>query len=155
VTKDVRLRDVTEGDLPILFEHQLDPEATHMAGFPARDWQAFMAHWTRILNDESVIAKTILCDEHVAGNIGSWEASGRREVGYWLGKEHWGKGVATEALSQFVAQVKARPLFAHVVAHNVASIRVLEKCGFAISGEGSDSSVTGDGVEELLLKLEA
>ena len=35
----------------------------------------------------------------VAGNTGSWEQDGRREIGYWIGMEHWGKGVATKAVS--------------------------------------------------------
>ena len=42
-------------DLPVFFEHQLDPEATHMAGFPSSDRESFMAHWNRILEDESVV----------------------------------------------------------------------------------------------------
>jgi len=50
-TRDVVLRDVTEADLPILFDQQLDPEANRMAAFPARDRDAFMAHWTKIMAD--------------------------------------------------------------------------------------------------------
>jgi RimJ/RimL family protein N-acetyltransferase len=50
------------------------------------------------------------------------------EVGYWIGREYWGKGVATEALSQFLAHAEVRrPLHAAVAKHNVGSIRVLEK----------------------------
>ncbi|MFN8426694.1 MAG: GNAT family N-acetyltransferase [Anaerolineales bacterium] len=30
-----------------------------------------------------------------AGSIGSWDMEGKREVGYWIGKEFWGKGIAT------------------------------------------------------------
>ncbi|HET7271550.1 MAG TPA: GNAT family N-acetyltransferase [Rubrobacter sp.] len=130
----VILRDVIESDLPVFFEHQLDPEATRMASFPARDRKAFMAHWTRILADETVFTKTILLDGHVAGNVVSFVQSGEREVGYWIGKEYWGKGVATQALSAFLDQIDTRPLYAHVARHNIGSIRVLEKCGFRISG---------------------
>ncbi len=36
-TGGVMLRDVEEADLPVFFEHQLDPEATRMADFSARD----------------------------------------------------------------------------------------------------------------------
>ncbi len=39
------LRDVTEDDLPILFEHQREPDANRMAAWPARSHGAFMAHW--------------------------------------------------------------------------------------------------------------
>ena len=55
-----KLRDVTEDDLLVFFEHQLDPDATHMAAFPARDREAFMAHWSKILVDETVTKKTIM-----------------------------------------------------------------------------------------------
>jgi RimJ/RimL family protein N-acetyltransferase len=151
LTDGVVLRDVTERDLPIFFEHQLDPDANQMAAFPARARDAFMAHWTKILDDETVTTKTILFDGHVAGNVVSWQQSGKREVGYWIGKEYRGKGIATQAPSGFLSHVTARPLYAHVAKHNIASIRVLEKCGFTISGEGAP----GAEVEELVLILRA
>jgi hypothetical protein len=44
LTDSVLLRDVEEDDLPVFFEHQLDPEATRMAAFSARDRKAFLAH---------------------------------------------------------------------------------------------------------------
>jgi RimJ/RimL family protein N-acetyltransferase len=152
-TGNVRLRDVTEDDLPILFDHQLDPDASRMAAFPPRDREAFMTHWIKILGDDDLTKKTILCDGHVAGNVASWEQAGRREVGYWIGKEHWGKGIATRALSQFLGHERGRPLYAHVAKHNVASIRVLEKCGFTISSEEAVSLVPGDKVEEFIFEL--
>jgi RimJ/RimL family protein N-acetyltransferase len=148
---DVHLRDVIESDLPIFFEHQLDPDATRMAAFPARNRDGFTAHWTKVLGDENNIVKTVLFDGRVAGNVGSWEQSGEREVGYWIGREFWGKGVATRALSAFLDHDRTRPLYAHVAKHNIASIRVLEKCEFEIAGE----DVGADQVEELIMKLGA
>jgi RimJ/RimL family protein N-acetyltransferase len=124
------LRNVIASDLPTFFEQQLDPIANQMAAFPARDRDAFMAHWAKIMADDDNILQTILCGDQVAGNIVSWEHAGEREVGYWLGREFWGKGIATQALSLFLQQVTARPLVAYVAKHNLASIRVLEKCGF-------------------------
>jgi RimJ/RimL family protein N-acetyltransferase len=86
----------------------------------------------------------------------SFEQSGEREVGYWIGREYWGKGIATRALSEFLGHVKVRPLYAHVAKHNIASIRVLEKCGFTISGEDKRfSNARGEEVEEFVLKLRA
>jgi RimJ/RimL family protein N-acetyltransferase len=146
MTDDVFLRAVTEADLPIFFEQQLDPEATRMAAFPSRDRDAFMAHWAKIMTHDTNILKSILFNEQVAGNIVSWEQGGQREVGYWLGKEYWGKGIATKALAAFLCQVKTRPLYAHVARHNLASRRVLEKCGFRMYNEE---------VEEFVLKLKS
>ena len=71
-----------------------------------------------------------MADGTVAGNIASWEQDGQRLLGYWVGREHWGRGVATQALAQFARQVTARPLYAHVAVHNAGSVRVLEKCAF-------------------------
>jgi RimJ/RimL family protein N-acetyltransferase len=142
---DVTLRDVKRGDLPIFFEHQLDPEASRMADFPSRDRKAFMAHWSRILDDETVTTKTILFEGNVAGNVVSFVRSGEREVGYWVGREYWGRGVATRALSEFLGHIVTRPLYAHVARHNIASVRVLQKCGFRVCGEEP---------EGIILKLE-
>lgn len=150
----ILLRDVTESDLPIFFEQQLDHDATEMAAFPSRDKDAFMAHWTKIMADESNILKTIVFDGQVAGNIVSWEGSGEWEVGYWIGKEYWGKGIATQALLLFLDLVKTRPLYAHVAKHNVASRRVLEKCGFRMIGMEWVLDMQGENkVEEFILKL--
>jgi RimJ/RimL family protein N-acetyltransferase len=153
MTNDILLRDVIESDLPIFFEQQLDPEATAMAAFPPRDRDAFMLHWRKIMSDKSVILKTILYDGQVAGNIVSWETLGEREIGYWLGKEFWGRGIASESLRQFLGVVRSRPLFAHVARHNVASKRVLEKCGFTAIGEDKYLDRNGKEVEEIILKL--
>jgi RimJ/RimL family protein N-acetyltransferase len=145
----VALRDVRDDDLPLLFEHQLDPEATAMAAFPARNREAFMAHWARIRRDDTVMLRSVLHDGQVVGNVVSWENDGVRYVGYWIGKEHWGQGIASDALAAFIGELTMRPLHARAAKHNGASIRVLEKCGFAISGV----VVTDADVEELLLVL--
>jgi len=156
LTSDVRLRDVAEGDLLIFFDDQLDPDATQIAAFPARDSHAFMAHWTKILADETITKKTIIFDGQVAGNIVCWEQFGERLVGYWIGKHYWGKGVATAALAAFLGHVQARPLYAHIAKHNIASIRVLEKCGFTIFGAARDAPDAGcEQIEEYVLKLRA
>lgn len=148
------MRDVTKGDLPSFFEHQFDPVANEMAAFTARDEDEFMAHWTKILNDDTVVTKTVLFDDRVAGNVVSFERDGEREVGYWIGREFWGQGIATKALLEFLRHVTARPLFAHVATHNIASIRVLEKCGFVVYGEAkTPANERGEEVEEFILKL--
>ena len=153
MTSEVLLRDVEEADLPIFYEQQLDPEATAMAAFPSRDRESFMAHWAKIMADKSVILKTILFDEQVAGNIVCWEQDSERQVGYWVGKEFWGKGIATKALAEFLNQVKTRPLVAHVAKHNIASRRVLEKCGFTLTREDKYYNARGEEMEEVILEL--
>ena len=73
----VQLRDVTEQDLPIFFEQQLDPGANHMAAFTAKnpsDRAAFMVKWTGILCDEAILKKTVLFGGQVAGHVMSFTA---------------------------------------------------------------------------------
>src|SRR6185503_5178662 len=91
--RHVRLRDVEIGDLPTLFEHQSDPDANSMAVVNPRGVEAFNAHWAKILADRSVVAKAILADGALVGQISCFKMDGRDSVGYWIAKEHWGKGI--------------------------------------------------------------
>lgn len=127
---DVRLRPVTDDDVAIFFVHQSDPDAAAMVAFTPRDEQAHTAHWNKIRAIDTGVMRTIEADGEVAGNCVSWLQDGRREVGYWIGKEYWGRGIATRALSLFVEEIEERPLHAWVARHNAGSIRVLEKVGF-------------------------
>ena len=147
---NIRLREVEPGDLPLFFAHQQDAGAAAMAAFPSRDRAAFDAHWAKILADKTGLIRTIVlasaasadsaAGEQVAGNIVSWNSDGKREIGYWIERAYWGRGVATAALSAFLRLEQTRPLYAGVAKHNAASIRVLEKCGFTF-GEDDDTHV--------------
>jgi RimJ/RimL family protein N-acetyltransferase len=147
------LREVREDDLDVLFEHQREPDAVAMALFPAREREAFDAHWRRILADDRLVARAIEVDGEVAGNVLSWEQDGRQLVGYWLGREFWGRGLATAALTELVAELD-RPLHAWVASSNAGSIRVLEKCGFVqVGARAEHDERLGVIVEELLFEL--
>jgi Zn-dependent protease with chaperone function/RimJ/RimL family protein N-acetyltransferase len=153
--RDVRIREVRDGDIAVFYDHQRDPEATRMAAFPAREWDAFAAHWRRVRAADTTVTRTIVVDGQVAGNVVSWAQAGRRQVGYWVGREHWGRGVATTALALFLQHVSARPLHADVAAHNIGSIRVLERCGFRPAAGPDRESAAQDDIEELHFVLEA
>ena len=154
MTAHVHLREVEQADLAEFYEHQRDPVASQMAAFPPRDRDAFVAHWKKILADDKVVARTIVSQAQVAGNVVCFQQSGKWFVGYWLGRRFWGQGIATQALAGFVASVAARPLHAYVAKNNVASIRVLEKCGFAVSGESRAAAPTGgEAVDEFIYTL--
>jgi RimJ/RimL family protein N-acetyltransferase len=151
----VELREVTPADVEVFYEHQLDPEARRVAVFPLREHDAFTAHWRdRILANDANLAWTIVADGEAAGNMLCFERDGKREVGYWLGREFWGKGIATEALAVLLREVTERPLYARVATSNVGSIRVLEKCGFTtIGSERHADEAMGEEIEEALLEL--
>lgn len=155
VPEHVTLREATEDDLAVLYQHQLDPEASVMAALTPRSETAFYAHWRRIMTDPSVIVRAVVVDGDLAGNVLSFLRDGRREVGYWIGKRHWGKGVATEALRRFLEELDERPLFAYVAKHNPASARVLEKCGFEIVGEAPGFATIGEEpIDGVVLRLD-
>jgi len=148
------LREVVEADIPVFYEQQREPEANRMALFPARDWDAFRAHWQKILADDRSWQKTIVADGAVAGNILCFDRDGRREVGYWLGRDFWGRGLATKALAELLEEEPVRPLYATVATTNRASIRVLEKCGFVVVDSRSEfDEKWGEQVDELILEL--
>jgi RimJ/RimL family protein N-acetyltransferase len=154
-TPAVRLRSVEDRDLDVFFDHQADPQAVEMAAFPARDKDQFAAHWARVRADGTKVVRTIVADGVVAGNIGSWQEDGQQLLGYWVGREWWGRGVATRALALLVDEVPTRPLYAHVAVHNVGSIRVLEKCGFRRDRvQEAEAPTPDDGVEELIFVLD-
>ncbi len=131
----VTLRDVTGADVAVFLVQQADPEAARMAAFPIRDRATHFAHWEKILADPTLGKQAIVVGERVAGNVVSFPLGGHRLVGYWLGREFWGQGIATRALAAYLALEPARPLHARVAKANVASCRVLEKGGFRVVGE--------------------
>lgn len=152
---DVSIRDCIDSDLPIFFEHQLDEVANSMIGSVPRDRENFIAHWQAHAKKPSVVQQTIVADQAVAGNIVSFEMAEHREVGYWLGKGFWGKGIATRALRLFLEKYPQRPLHAHAAKHNLGSIRVLEKHGFQIVGEDIRAAASsGLPTEEFVFLLE-
>jgi RimJ/RimL family protein N-acetyltransferase len=151
------LRDVRDDDLDVLFEHWTDPEANRMAAFTAKDPNdraAFDARWARLRANAAVTALTIELDGEVVGTVSSWDNGGQREVTYWIGREHWGKGIATRALGEFLELETARPLKAAAAKDNLGSIRVLEKCGFERVGEGRGfANARGEEIDEVFLEL--
>jgi len=137
----IGLRLVIDEDLPVFFEHQRDPQAVYMAAFTARDPEdrsAFNVHWLKIRNNLECRIRTIIFETQVAGYVSSYETDGQPEVTYWINRKFWGKGLATLSLQKFLKEVDIRrPMLARAAKDNFGSVRVLEKCGFQISGESS------------------
>lgn len=153
----VILRDVQPGDVAVFYEQQRDPEANRIAAFTSRnpyDRTAFEAHWSKVLADSRIVIQTILAGGQVAGYVLHHSWFGDPEVSYWLGRDFWGKGVASSALAQFLRQAALRPLYGRAARDNLASLRVLEKCGFTLIGQSREfSNARGEEVDELILIL--
>lgn len=154
----MKLRLLRQTDLDIIFEQEQDPEACYRAAAVAKDptdRAAFDAHFEKVLSDPSVILRVIEVEGQVVGHLAKFLLFGEPEVTYWLGREFWGRGLATEALKLFLKELELRPLHARVVVGNDPSIRVLEKCGFVKVGqERFFSEYRGEEVDELLYTLE-
>jgi RimJ/RimL family protein N-acetyltransferase len=154
----VRLRDVETSDIPIFFAQQLDPDANRMAAFvrpDPTDRAAFEAKWKQIMVSPRIVKKTILRGDEIVGHISCYPQEGELEVTYWIGKEHWGKGVATQALKKLLERIRDRPLFARAAKDNIGSIRVLRKCDFEVIGENKDfAHGRGEETEEYIFRLD-
>ncbi|MFF2176422.1 GNAT family N-acetyltransferase [Lysinibacillus sp. NPDC058147] len=89
------------------------------------DWDSFIIHWNNILTDKDIIKQTTIVENNIVGHVLCFEQFGESEVSYWIGKEYWGKGIATKALREFLKQVTIRPLYACAAKDNVGSLKVL------------------------------
>lgn len=154
---DVSLRPVQDSDLPLFFVWMSDPESVRTAAFTVEDpadRHAFDAHWARVLADPSVVMRTVLADGSVAGSVGAYGTPDDRQVTYWIDRPRWGRGLATAALGALLDVVTERPLYARAAADNAGSRRVLERCGFVVTGEDRDyAHARGAETDELLFTL--
>ena len=143
------------GDLPTLFRFQTDAESNRLAAVIPRDAEAFFAIWEKIFRDPAVVARAIEADGELVGSISVFKMDGQDAVGYWIAKEWWGRGIATRALGLLLKEVAIRPLHARAARSNGASIRVLERCGFVVTGyQHSGATERYLACEEAVLILE-
>ncbi|MFI1208348.1 GNAT family N-acetyltransferase [Streptomyces sp. NPDC020802] len=153
---EIALRAVHNSDLPVFFRQTNDPESLSMAAFTAKeptDRDAFDAHWKRNRASSAVI-RTVLVDGDVVGSASVYGPPDEREVTYWIDRAYWGRGIATAALRALLAAVPERPLYARAAADNAGSVRVLEKCGFVVTGRDRGfANARGEEIDEVVLTL--
>ena len=128
----VQLRPVQPGDLPRMYDLQLDPESNRRAVMIPRTGEAFDSHWAKSLDDPTITARVVLLGEALVGFISCFPREGQDHVGYWIDQAFWGMGIASRALHPLLREVTQRPLIATVATSNGASLRVLQKCGFVV-----------------------
>jgi RimJ/RimL family protein N-acetyltransferase len=149
VNDQVHLSEFRSSDKPALVQHLNDLDIydrTLRIPFPytesdADDWLALVAkiaqeqgrpiHWAIRSPDNALIGGCGF-DGFQVGK------SHRAEVGYWLAKPLWGRGIMTAVVQQVCRHAFEEfglvKVTAHVFSHNRASARVLEKCGFREEG---------------------
>lgn len=156
---EVRLRAVEDDDLDVFWGFYSDPELQHMAGVTREYFhqrEAFDRHWQRVRAAPEALNRTIVLGGQAVGHIAAFGPRDEREVAYVVGRPFWGRGIATAALRQLLDLEPSRPLHAGAAADNLGSIRVLEKCGFAVTGrdrDGDPSMARGGEVDIVLLTL--
>lgn len=154
----ILLRNATQRDVPALYRMHADPEANRAGSFTPRTRPDFFKHWRKVLKNRLNLKKVIVHEGKIAGYIVSFFRTGTgkpkvREIGYWIAREHWGKGLATAALKALLEIHHTRPLIARAAKANPGSVRVAQKCGFKIVKEDSYVNEAGKTVEEYLLRL--
>ena len=154
---DVVLRPIIAADIDVFFRMEQDREANRIAAFTVKDPTdrgRFDARWKILREDPQVTARTILVGGRVAGSIMTYVEDDEHELTYWIGREYWGRGVATKALRAILTEVTDRPMHARTAKDNVGSLTVLKRCGFEVIGEDSGfANGRGEIVEEFILAL--
>lgn len=138
----------------MLYRIQQDPEGNVLAATYPRDVDTFNTVWARVIADPAAVQRAILVGDTVVGSIGLHKQDGRDAVGFWIDRACWGKGIAGRALGLLLKEVSIRPLLARAARDNAASIRVLERNGFRVSGyefvEGTERFRAGERVMMVL-----
>jgi 8-oxo-dGTP diphosphatase len=172
LTARLRLRALRPEDAPRLAELLADWEVVrHTAALPwpydVKDAEEFIARMEQMRAGSQGVALALerTLDRVVIGVMGFGNGFGCAqgelpEIGYWLGKDHWGQGYATEALRRLVRHLIQDLGFpgARASTHpdNAASRRVLDKAGFRHVGtEQTAMPARGTSVIVPLYRLEA
>lgn len=169
-TGRLRLRPYAEGDADAIARLLDDPgmaEFLTVIPRPFVDFDArtmIRASWRRMATGrgfELVIVRRDGPDEPIGGaGIGLHDGGRRGELGFWVGREYWGRGYGTEAAGRMVAFARdalgVTRITATAAVGNPASRRVLEKLGFAETGRGEKQvPSSGESREVILYELSA
>lgn len=156
-TERLILRPWRENDAADLYRYASDERVSRMALWPRHESVEMSLEVIRryFMPYEDTLAMELKASGEVIGCVGLVPSgdehcavlAGEREVGYWVGFPHWGKGLATEALLALIEHCRRRPEITSLLlttdARNTASQRVAAKCGFEPAGryeyEGIDS----------------
>ncbi|MCF6438759.1 GNAT family N-acetyltransferase [Pseudoalteromonas luteoviolacea] len=144
MNQDVTLRTLKPSDNVYLVNYLNDSEVTRYLSdrLPAPYTLQDAKWWLDIGCRQNALNYAIESHGQFCGVIGAYlpdkaAAEQCAELGYWLAKEFWGKGIGTQAVALFIEKVfkqtQVTSLFNPVSAPNIASIRVMEKAGFGLN----------------------
>jgi len=161
-TERLRLRALSMRDAPAIARYAGDPQVARMISSAPVPYLPIAAEgWIMTLRARAALGEDFVFGFEVEGAgligvIGAHKKHGSAafDVGYWVAPPFWGRGFATEALRGFIAE--ARTLGALVAGHfvdNPASGRVLQKGGFAYTGETSEQYSLGRGARGIVKRM--
>lgn len=146
-TERIILRPWRESDAESLFKYASDPELGPRAGWlPHKSVEESREIIRTIFSAEGMWAVELRETHEAIGCVGYLPSSSSNlaieenqcEVGYWIARPYWGRGICTEALSlvvDYCLKVKGfSVLWGSYFPENPASGRVMEKCGFTDTG---------------------
>ncbi len=163
-TKRLKLRPIVMNDAPRIARFCNDPDVGRMlAQTPLPYLEAAAEGWIMTLNARAPLARDFvfaveLVGEGLIGAVGAHRGGEGEnvEIGYWFGRPYWGAGYGSEAVGAFVAEAASLGVLnaGHFV-DNPASGRLLEKVGFAYTGETKRmfSMGRGESVDCLRMRL--
>ena len=146
-TERILIRHWQESDAEALFKYASDPDVGPRAGWPAhksveesleiiRTFFHNDTTWAIVLKENGEAIGCIGYYTHETSNIPIGEND--CEVGYWVGKPYWNRGICTEALKLMldycIHEKHFKNIWADHFTGNPASGRVMEKCGFSDTG---------------------
>ena len=154
----ITLTKTTIDDLHTLYQIQLDPDANQMAAFTSEsgtDFSLYFDKYSKHLDDANISMWTIRLEQQIVGSVAKFVMAGDAGITYWINKEFWGQGIATEALTQLLQHQTTRPIYGHVAFDNTGSQRVLEKCGFRkIGSDRGFARARQAEIEEFIYRLD-
>ena len=143
----IYLRRWKEADAESLYKYASDPDVGPRAGWPTHGSVEESREVIRtIFNNDSTWAIVLRETDEPIGCMGYYTRATSNipigendcEVGYWVGKPHWNRGICTEALRlmlEYCTEVKGfENVWSDHFTGNPASRRVMEKCGFSDTG---------------------
>lgn len=137
-TDRLLLRRVRADDLDAMHAVLSDPQAMHYWSTPPHGTVEQTSRWLAAMRDAPRAVSEDFILEHEGRAIGKVGACRLPDFGFILHPDHWGAGLATEAVTAFLSHAFTRAgiacLTADVDPRNHASIRLLRKMGFGETG---------------------
>jgi RimJ/RimL family protein N-acetyltransferase len=154
---NITLTKTEKSDLDVLFQFQVDKEASYLAAFTSKDPNdkvAYMEKYSKHLVDPTINMRTIKANDKIVGSLAKFIMENKAGITYWVDRKFWGRGIATAALKDFLKIEQIRPIYGRVAFDNYNSQKVLEKCGFVkIGSDKGFANARQAEIEEFIYEL--